>query len=534
MCENSKFSSKIFQVSVPTRRIKLTDQKMIETILIALIALGAGGYGGFIYRKKQVEEKNKDLAEKTEKMIADAKLKANEMVYEAKNEAFKLQDEVKKEEQRRREQLSKIEDRLVQKEAQLDEKSDKVEKLKGELEDKVGSVRKLKEDVEEIYKMQQVQLEKVAAMSKDEAKEVLLKKVESEAKVDIVETIKRTEKALREEADAKARFIIAEAIQKYAAETASESTATIVNLPNDEMKGRIIGREGRNINTFEQLTGIDVIVDDTPGSIVISGFDLVRRYIAKVALERLVEDGRIHPARIEETVEKVKDEVNILIKELGEKAVLECGVTGFHPNLVKILGRLKFRVTHGQNALKHSIEVAFIAGSLAEELGADVSVCKRAGLLHDIGKAVDHEIPGHHSKIGADIAAKFGFPKEVVHAIAAHHGDPEPESVEAQIVYAANLISNSRPGANKDNLDSYIRRLSELETVCTDFEGVEKAFAVQAGSEVRVFVTPTEIDDLESVKLSYNIARKIEKDLQHPGPVKVNVVRETRSEATAE
>ena len=503
-------------------------------VIIALAALAAGGYGGYYYRKQVVDEKNKDLDAKADKVLTDAKTKANEMVYEAKNEAFKLQDEVKKEEHRRREQLTKIEERLVKKEQVLDEKSEKAEKLKGELEDKVGSVKKLREEVESIYKMQESQLERIAAMSKEEAKEVLLKKVEEDSKADIVITIKKAEAELKKEADQRAKYIIAEAVQRYAAETASESTATIVNLPNDEMKGRIIGREGRNINTFEQITGIDVIVDDTPGSIVISGFDLVRRYIAKIALERLIEDGRIHPARIEETVEKVKDEVNILIKELGEKAVLECGVTGFHPNLVKILGRLKFRVTHGQNALKHSMEVCFIAANLAEELGADVSVCRRAALLHDIGKAVDHEIPGHHAKIGADIAAKFGFPKEVIHAIAAHHGDPEPETLEAQIVYAANQISNSRPGANKDNLDSYIRRLNELENVCNDFDGVEKTFAVQAGTEVRIFVKPQEIDDLGAIKLSHAIARKIEYDLQHPGPVKVNVIRETRSEAFAE
>ena len=300
------------------------------------------------------------------------------------------------------------------------------------------------------------------------------------------------------------------------------------------MKGRIIGREGRNINTFEQITGVDVIVDDTPGSIVISGFDLVRRYIAKVALERLIEDGRIHPARIESTVEKAKDEVNILIKELGEKAVLETGVTGFHPNLTKILGRLKFRITHGQNTLKHSMEVSFLAANLASELGADEAICRRAGLLHDIGKAVDHEIPGHHSKIGADIARKFGLSKEVVHAIEAHHGDPEPATIEAQLVQAANLISNARPGASKDNLDTYIRRLMELENMCKSFEGVQKAFAIQAGTEVRIFVDPGKLDDLQSVKLSFNIARKIEHDLQHPGPVKVNVIRETVSEAEAQ
>lgn len=506
---------------------------MIET-LIAIIALAGGGYAGYVYRKKQVEEKNRDLAAKTEKMIEDAKTKAREVLFEAKNEAFKLQDEAKKEEHKRREQMSKIEERMVEKEGALDQKSEKVEKLKGELEDKVESIKKLRSEVEGIYKLQQEQLEKIAGMSREDAKDLLLKKVEEEAKKDIAVTIKKAEEELKKEADQKARFIIADAIQKCAAETASESTATIVDLPNDEMKGRIIGREGRNINTFEQLTGIDVIVDDTPGSIVISGFDLVRRYIAKVALERLIEDGRIHPARIEETILKVKDEVNVLIKELGEKALLECGIAGFHPNLVKILGRLKFRVSHGQNALKHSMEVCFIAGNLAAELGADVSVCKRAGLLHDIGKAVDHEIQGHHAKIGADIAAKFGLPKEVIHAIAAHHGDPEAESVEAQIVYAANQISNARPGANKDNLDSYIRRMDELENVCNNFKGVSKTFAVQAGTEVRIFVEPTEVDDLESVKLAHNIVRKIEKDLQHPGPVKVHVMRETRSEAIAQ
>ncbi|MBT3864429.1 ribonuclease Y [Candidatus Peregrinibacteria bacterium] len=504
------------------------------TIFVALLALGGGGYAGYWYRKKQIEEKNKDLAEKTEKMIDDAKGKSKEMLLEAKSEAYKLQDEAKKEEQRRREQLSKIEERLVQKEGSLDQKSDKVEKLKGELENKVDSVKKLREEVDEIYKLQQAQLEKVAGMSKEEAKDVLLKKVEMDAKEEIAAAIKNAEEELKKEADERAKYIIAEAIQRCAAETASESTATIVDLPSDDMKGRIIGREGRNINTFEQLTGIDVIVDDTPGSIVISGFDLVRRYIAKVALERLIEDGRIHPARIEETILKVKDEVNILIKELGEKALLECGVTGFHPNLVKILGRLKFRVSHGQNALKHSMEVCFIAGTLAAELGADVTVCKRAGLLHDIGKAVDHEIQGHHSKIGADIASKFGLSKDVIHAIAAHHGNPAPESVEANIVAAANQISNARPGANKDNLDAYIRRLDELENVCKSFDGVGKTFAVQAGTEVRIFVEPNEIDDLESVKLSHNIVRKIEHDLQHPGPVKVHIIRETRSEAIAQ
>jgi ribonuclease Y len=506
---------------------------MIVPIILAILGLGIGGAVGYYYRKKQVEEKNRDLVQKAEQIMTDAKNKSKEIIYEAKSEAFKLQDEIKKEEQHKQSQLDQLEERLMKKDQSLDKKAEEVDKVKVDLDARIVSIKQLRDEVEEIYKLQSQQLEKIAGMSKDEAKDVLLKKVEEESKDDIVIQIKKVEQELKEKADEKARWIIADAMARCASDVTAESTATIVNLPNDDMKGRIIGREGRNINTFEQITGVDVIVDDTPGSIVISGFDLVRRYIAKVALERLIEDGRIHPARIEETVEKVKDEVNVLIKELGEKAVLETGVTGLHPNLVKILGRLKFRATHGQNALKHSMEVSFLAGNLASEIGADVAVCKRAGLLHDIGKAVDHEIPGHHSKIGADIARKFGLSKDVVHAIEAHHGNPEAESLEAQLVQVANLISNARPGANKDNLDAYIRRLMELENLCKSFVGVEKSFAIQAGTEVRIFVDPGKVDDLESVKLSHSIARKIETDLQHPGPVKVHVIRETEALAEA-
>jgi len=507
---------------------------MLIPIVVSVVGIVAGSVGGYYYRKQQVEAKNKDLVAKAEHILSDAKNKSKEVLYEARNEAFKMQDEIKKEERQKQNQLNQVEERLLKKEHSLENKNEEAEKLKNELENKVSSIRKLRDEVEGIYKMQAQQLEKVAGMSKEEAKSVLLAKVEEDAKEDIALQIKKAEDDLKSKADEKARWIIADAMARCASETAAESTATIVNLPSDDMKGRIIGREGRNINTFEQITGVDVIVDDTPGSIIISGFDLVRRYVAKVALEKLIEDGRIHPARIEETVEKVKDEVNVLIKELGEKAVLETGVTGLHPNLVKILGRLKFRVTHGQNALKHSMEVAFLAAGLAAELGADVNVCQRAGLLHDIGKAVDHEVPGHHAKIGADIARKFGLSDKVVHAIEAHHGTPAPESLEAQLVQVANLISNARPGASKDNLDTYIRRLMELENMCNSFDGVNKTFAIQAGTEVRLFVDPDEIDDLKAIKLSHNVARKIETDLQHPGPVKVHVIRETRAEEYAE
>lgn len=506
---------------------------MLISILLAVVGLSLGGTAGYYYRKKQVEEKNKDLVMKSEHILADAKNKSKEIIYEARNEALKLQDEVKREEQRSQAKLDEIEERLIKKEDLLDRKHDDVEKLRSDLDNKVTSIKQLRDEVESIYKLQSQQLEKIAGMSKEEAKVLLLQKVEEESKEDIALQIKKAEKDLLDKADEKAKWIVADAIMRCAAATTAESTATIVNLPNDEMKGRIIGREGRNINTFEQITGVDVIIDDTPGSIVISGFDLVRRYIAKIALERLIEDGRIHPARIEETVEKVKDEVNILIKELGEKAVLETGVTGLHPNLVKILGRLKFRVTHGQNALRHSMEVAFLAASLAAELGADEGICRKAGLLHDIGKAVDHEVPGHHAKIGADIARKFGLAPEIVHAIESHHGHPAPESLEGQIVQIANIISNARPGASKENLDTYIRRLMEFENLCNTFEGVKKSFVIQAGTEVRIFIDPAQLDDLESIKLAHRVARKIEHDLQHPGPVKVHMIRETRAEEYA-
>jgi len=501
--------------------------------IFAALALIIGGAVGYFYRKNQVETKNKDLYEQGQKVLEQANAKAKEILFEAKNEAFKNLEKVKQEEEKKLDQLQKMEERLVNKEEALDEKNKLADNLKNELETKVTAVKSLKEDVQKIHDLQTQELQRVAALSRDEAKVMLFKQVEEDYKADIVAHIQKSEKELREQAKERAKFILADAIQKYAAETATESTATVVNLPSDDLKGRIIGREGRNINAFEEVTGIDVIVDDTPGSIVISGFDLVRRYTAKVTLERLIADGRIHPARIEETYEKVKEEVNNMIKELGEKAAYETSVAGLHPNLIKLLGRLKFRTSFGQNVLKHSMEVSFLAANLASELGADVNVCRKAGLLHDIGKAVDHEIQGHHALIGRDIAKKFGLPDNVVHAIEAHHGDPEATTLEAMVVQAANEIANSRPGANRENTDAFIKRLEELENTANSFPGVKKSFAVQAGAEVRIFVTPEEIDDLGAVKLSHDIARKIERDLQYPGQIKVSVIRETRAEEFA-
>ena len=501
-------------------------------IIVAALILGTGI--GYAIRRSKVAKTEQEMLAEQEKIFKEAQQKADTVLHNAQNDAFRMHQDLKKEEQIKREQLEKLEARLVKKEEMLDDKIEKHETARMALEEKIMSLKSLREEIDRIYRTQSEELQRIAVLTKDEARDMLLQKVEEESKEIIVNHIKKSEEDLKKQLAEKSKYIIANAIQRYAAEVTAESTVTIVDLPSDEMKGRIIGREGRNINTFEQITGVDVIIDDTPGSIIISGFDIIRRYIGKVTLEKLIADGRIHPTRIEETFLKVKEEINMMIKDFGEKAVYETGVTNLPINLMKLLGRLKFRVTYGQNVLKHSMEVSYLSGLLAEELGADVSLAKKGGLLHDIGKAVDHEVPGHHAKIGAEIARKFGLPKEIIHIIEAHHGDPEPQSLEAMIVATANLISNSRPGANKENLDSYIKRMNELEGLCASFKGVKKSYAVQAGSEVRVFVEPEKLDDLEAVKLTHSITRKIETDFSPPGPVKVNVIRETRAEAFAE
>lgn len=505
----------------------------MNTTLFVIIALVAGFAGGFVIKKGKVDKEIAQIEEENEKIRKEAEEKSREILFEAKSDALKIQEEAKKEEKNKRQEIISLEKRLLDKEKSLDKKIDTIDKEKEGLDKKIEDVKAIKEEANRVYEEQKGKLEEVASLSREEAKNLLLKNVEAEARQEIISTIKKAEREVREEADQKSRFIIAEAISRYAAETTMESTITTISIPSDDMKGRIIGREGRNIHTFEQVTGVDVIVDDTPGSISISCFDLLRRYIAKVSLEKLVSDGRIHPARIEEVVQKTKEEVNVLIRELGEKAMFDAGVAGLHPDLIKLLGRLKFRVMSGQNVLKHSMEVAFIAAELASEVGGNIDICRKAGLLHAIGKAVDHEIDGHHSLIARDLLKKFGVADGVIHCVESCYDKVESESLEAKLVQAARLIAESRPGANKENLDSFIKRLSELENVVKDFEGVQKCYAIQAGRQARVIVNPDLIDDLAAIKLSREIVKKIEKDLKYPGQIRVDVIRETRAEALA-
>ncbi|PIQ78757.1 ribonuclease Y [Candidatus Peregrinibacteria bacterium CG11_big_fil_rev_8_21_14_0_20_41_10] len=501
---------------------------------IVYILVGGGGLiVGYFASLKLLAAKGKSASDESKKILDEAKNEARELLYKAKEESLKMQEEIKKEEQQKRRELSQNEQRLLTKEESLDKKLEQAEQKQDNLQKQIEELGVKRSMVMENLSKQEEELERVAKLSQDEAREELFKKIEKEHVVDLVKSLDKAEAEVKSKAKERAQNIIAEAMQKYAAETASESTSTLVQLPSDDMKGRIIGREGRNINTFEHIAGVDVIVDDTPETVIISGFDLVRRYVAKIALERLVSDGRIHPARIEETIVKVREEVEVMIKELGEKAAYDTGVVGLSPELIKLLGRLKFRVSSGQNVLKHSMEVSFLAGQIAAEMGANVNLCKKAGLLHDIGKAVDHEIVGHHAHIGADIAKKFGMNEKVVEAIRSHHGDPEPKSLEAIIVQVANLIAVNRPGATVDNLDNFIKRMEELENVANSFPGVEKSFALHTGALVNVVVDPEVLNDLEAIKLSHELARKIETDLQYQGQVKVSVLREKRVEDIA-
>jgi len=418
---------------------------------------------------------------------------------------------------------------LLQREESLDKKVENLEQRDEALAKKQKEIQKSLEEVQQLYKKQVEELERLSGLSSEDAKQLLLNNIEKQIRHEAAMMIKDIETKAKEEAERKAKEVIASAIQKCSADHVAETTVSVVPLPNDEMKGRIIGREGRNIRTLETLTGIDLIIDDTPEAVILSGFDPIRREVARVALEKLIVDGRIHPARIEEMVDKAKKEVDNYIKEQGEQATFDTGVHGLHPEIIKLLGRLRFRTSYGQNVLKHSIEVAHLAASMAAELGADVKTAKRAGLLHDIGKAVDHEVEGPHVQIGADLAKKYKESADIVHAISAHHGDIEATTVEAVLVQAADAISAARPGARRETLESYIKRLEKIEEIANSFDGVEKSFAIQAGREVRIMVKPEDVSDSEIVYIARDIVKKIEDELEYPGQIKVNVIRETRA-----
>lgn len=442
---------------------------------------------------------------------------------------LKLKNEAEKENRERRSEIQKLEKRLISKEESIERKSNTLERKEETLSKKIREVEEKKSKIDEIYDNQVLELERLSGLTSDEAKELLLNETRKEIVHESAIMIKEMENEAKEEAEKNAREIISTAIQKYAAEHVAETTVTVVALPNDEMKGRIIGREGRNIRTLETLTGIDLIIDDTPEAVVLSGFDPVRREIARIALEKLIVDGRIHPARIEEMVEKARKEVNNIIREAGEEAAFDAGIHGLHPEIIKLLGRLKYRTSYGQNVLKHSIEVSHLAGIMAAELGCDVRVAKRAGLLHDIGKAVDHEVEGPHVDIGVDLARRYKESKDVLHGIEAHHGDVEPKTIEAVLVQASDAISAARPGARRETLESYIKRLQKLEEIANSFEGIEKSYAIQAGREIRIVVKPDEISEAQMIHTARDIVKSIESELDYPGQVKVNVIRETRA-----
>ena len=514
---------------------------MAITIVVAIVAVAVALLIAVpitckvaVNNKAQKDAEVVGTAEDRARSIIDEALKAaetkkREALLEVKEESLRTKNELEKETKERRSELQKYERRVLSKEESVDKKADAVEKREAECTAKVAELQKREKKVDELEQKGVQELERISGLTSDQAKDELLKSVEDDVKVDVARLYKELESRAKEEAGKKAKEYVVNAIQKCAVDHVSETTISVVQLPSDEMKGRIIGREGRNIRTLETLTGVDLIIDDTPEAVVLSAFDPIRREIARVALEKLIVDGRIHPARIEEMVEKAQKEVEAQIREDGENAAMDVGVHGIHPELLKLLGRMKFRTSYGQNALKHSIEVAQLSGLLAGEIGADVRMAKRAGLLHDIGKSIDHEVEGSHIQIGVDLCKKYKESAVVINTVASHHGDVEPESLVACIVQAADAISAARPGARRETLETYTNRLKQLEDITNEFKGVDKSFAIQAGREIRVMVIPEQVNDADMVLLARDISKQIEAELEYPGQIKVNVIRESRA-----
>ncbi len=501
-------------------------------VIILVVAIVVTWFAATAYRKNIAEAKIGKAEDKAKEIIDDA-LKAaedkkREIVLGAKEEALKTKNEIDKEVKDRRNEIQRMEKRVLSREENLDKKSDALEKKESSLSAREAEIVKKKAEIDELSSKRLQELERISGLTSEQAKEYLLKTVEDEVKHETAVMIKELESRAKEEADKRAKDYVVSAIQKCAADVVSESTISLVQLPNDEMKGRIIGREGRNIRTLETMTGVDLIIDDTPEAVILSCFDPIRREVARIALEKLIVDGRIHPARIEEMVEKAKKEVEVMIREEGEAAALECGVHGLHPEIIKLLGRMKFRTSYGQNALKHSVEVSQLCGLIAGEIGEDVKLAKRAGLLHDIGKSVDHEMEGSHVTIGVDICRKYKESAVVINSVASHHGDCEAESLIACIVQAADTISAARPGARRETLETYTTRLTKLENIANEFKGVDKTFAIQAGREIRVIVVPEQVSDADMVLLARDISKKIEDELEYPGQIKVSLIRESR------
>ena len=510
-----------------------TTTWIIVLIVVAIVVALISAFIATQVRKNVVEKKIGSAEGKAREIIDEAiksaEAKKKEVLLEAKEENLKAKNELDKEIKERRAEVQRYEKRVLNKEEAIERKSESLEKKENGLKNKEEKLAEAQTKVDELSEKRVQELERISGLTSEQAKEYLLKSVEEEVKIETAKLVKELESQAKEEADKKAKEIVVNAIQKCATDHVSETTISVVSLPNDEMKGRIIGREGRNIRTLESLTGVDLIIDDTPEAVVLSGFDPIRREIARIALEKLIVDGRIQPTRIEEMVNKARKEVETMIREEGEAATLEVGVHGIHPELVKLLGKMKFRTSYGQNALKHSIEVAHLSGLLAAEMGLDVRIAKRAGLLHDIGKAVDHEMEGTHIQLGVDLCRKYKESAVVINAVEAHHGDVEPENLIACIVQAADAISAARPGARRETLETYTNRLKQLEDITNSFEGVDKSFAIQAGREIRVMVIPEKVTDADMVLMARDISKQIEAELEYPGQIKVNVVRESRA-----